>query len=215
MVLPDPEQGKPLSGSGFFWFWDMARDTQRKQIDWEKIEVEYRAGVLSLREIAARHGITHGAIRKRAQRDDWDRDLSAKVRARAEALVSKAEVSTQVSTQAERDVVAVSARLQADKILEHRKDLVRLQEVEQKFVEELVGNDGEPTKRYITTYLGQIIEKDVPLSISEKASTLQALANVRTRRIELERKVFGIEDNHGEDKGDRCVVQITREEAMI
>jgi hypothetical protein len=33
--------------------------------DWEAIESAYRAGVMSLREIASQHGISEGAIRKR------------------------------------------------------------------------------------------------------------------------------------------------------
>lgn len=41
--------------------------------DWEAIERDYRAGVLSLREIAIPNGITEGAIRKRAKRDGWER----------------------------------------------------------------------------------------------------------------------------------------------
>ncbi|EFM4225777.1 hypothetical protein IGC89_000205 [Escherichia coli] len=32
--------------------------------DWEAIETAYRAGVMSLREIASQHGISEGAIRK-------------------------------------------------------------------------------------------------------------------------------------------------------
>lgn len=43
--------------------------------DWEHIELDYRAGVKTLRPIAAEHGITHGAINKRAKRDGWERDL--------------------------------------------------------------------------------------------------------------------------------------------
>jgi hypothetical protein len=43
--------------------------------DWERIELDYRAGVKTLRQIAAEHGITHGAINKRAKRDGWERDL--------------------------------------------------------------------------------------------------------------------------------------------
>ena len=35
--------------------------------DWEAIETAYRAGVMSLREIASLHGISEGAIRKRAK----------------------------------------------------------------------------------------------------------------------------------------------------
>lgn len=42
-------------------------------IDWERIEGDYRAGILSLREIAEAGGCTEGAIRKRAKRDGWDR----------------------------------------------------------------------------------------------------------------------------------------------
>ena len=36
--------------------------------DWEKIEADYRAGIKTLRQIAGEHGVTHGAINKRAQR---------------------------------------------------------------------------------------------------------------------------------------------------
>ncbi|WP_291969456.1 hypothetical protein [Candidatus Symbiopectobacterium sp.] len=44
--------------------------------DWEAIESAYRAGVLSLREIAAQYGngITEGAIRKKAAKLDWVRN---------------------------------------------------------------------------------------------------------------------------------------------
>ncbi len=65
--------------------------------DWERIELEYRAGILTLREIATLHGITHGAVNKRAKRSGWSRDLHAKVMAKADELVAKKTVSTQVS----------------------------------------------------------------------------------------------------------------------
>lgn len=44
--------------------------------DWEKIELDYRAGIKTLTQIAAEHGISHVAIIKRAKRDGWERDLS-------------------------------------------------------------------------------------------------------------------------------------------
>lgn len=69
----------------------------KKPVDWEKIELQYRAGILTLREIAAEHGITHGAINKRANKESWSRDLGAKIKAKAEELVSKALVSKEVS----------------------------------------------------------------------------------------------------------------------
>jgi hypothetical protein len=54
--------------------------------DWDRIELDYRAGIKTLREIADEQGITHGAINKRAKRDGWVRDLSAKIRAKAPAV---------------------------------------------------------------------------------------------------------------------------------
>ena len=91
-------------------------------IDWEAIERDYRAGVRSLREMGDAYGVTHGAIRKRALRDGWVRDLGAKIRAKAESLVSADAVSDPVSMDTkkaiEREIVEVNAQLQASKILE-------------------------------------------------------------------------------------------------
>ena len=48
--------------------------------DWEAIESAYRAGVLSLRDIGDKYGVTEGAIRKRAKKFDWVRKTSTQVR---------------------------------------------------------------------------------------------------------------------------------------
>ena len=50
--------------------------------DWALIEREYRAGQLSIAEIARQSGITRGAIQKRAKRDGWARDLLPAVQAK-------------------------------------------------------------------------------------------------------------------------------------
>ena len=47
-------------------------------IDWEAVEREYRAGQLSNRMIAEKHGISDTAIRKRAKRDGWERERAAR-----------------------------------------------------------------------------------------------------------------------------------------
>lgn len=65
---------------------------KKKAPDWERIEADYRAGFLSVREIAAALGVSHVAIGKRAKRDGWERDLGAKIKAKAEALVTSRTV---------------------------------------------------------------------------------------------------------------------------
>ena len=47
-------------------------------IDWEAVERDYRAGILSVREIGAKCGCTHTAINKRAKRDGWERERAAR-----------------------------------------------------------------------------------------------------------------------------------------
>ena len=48
--------------------------------DWEAIESAYLAGVLSLRDIGDKYGVTEGAIRKRAKKFDWVRNSGTQVR---------------------------------------------------------------------------------------------------------------------------------------
>ena len=97
---------------------------KRKQLDWERIEAEYRAGKLSLREIAKARGCTEGAIRKKAKACGWERDLSAKI----EQAVRNKEVRNRVRTltaTAEKDIVEANAQAIIDIKNGHRKDIQR------------------------------------------------------------------------------------------
>ena len=108
--------------------------------DWESIELDYRAGVKTLRQIADENGITHGAINKRAKRDGWERDLSEKIQRKADALVSKAAVSSEVSKEsraAERAVVDANAQAIADVRLAHRRDIHRARRITNALLDEL------------------------------------------------------------------------------
>ncbi|EMZ5862108.1 hypothetical protein ABEH95_004532, partial [Yersinia enterocolitica] len=108
--------------------------------DWEAIESAYRAGLMSLREIASQHNISEGAIRKRAKRDDWSRDLSAKIKERAEDLVRKEEVRKQVRTETtltERVLIEASAEVIANVRMEHRGDIRRAREITNALFDEL------------------------------------------------------------------------------
>ena len=108
--------------------------------DWEAIETAYRAGVMSLREIASQHGISEGAIRKRAKRDDWSRDLNAKIQQKADDLVRKQEVRKQVrneSTLTERVLIEATAEVIATVRMEHRGDVRRARELTNTLFDEL------------------------------------------------------------------------------
>ncbi|MBM5575819.1 hypothetical protein [Deefgea sp. CFH1-16] len=56
--------------------------------DLECIEADFRAGILSLREIGTKHGLSHVNISRKANKEGWTRDLLAKSNARADEIVT-------------------------------------------------------------------------------------------------------------------------------
>lgn len=77
----------------------MASEADKKHVDWELIEKDYRAGIKTLRQIAEERGVSHVAIQKKAKQFGWTRDLSEKIQAKAKEKVTKAAV-TKASYQA-------------------------------------------------------------------------------------------------------------------
>ncbi len=62
--------------------------------DWVAIETEYRAGQRSVNAIAREHGISEGAIRKRAKKLGWVRDAAKTVRESVKAHLAGANAGT-------------------------------------------------------------------------------------------------------------------------
>ncbi len=179
--------------------------------DWERIEVEYRAGVRSLREIAAEHGISHGAINKRAKRDGWERDLSAKIQAKADALVSKAEVSKQVSTETaatERDVIEANAAAIVQVRMTHRKDIARSRSIVMAMMAELEASCGAENAELLSS-LGEMMRSPdeyghdklndlyrAVVSLPGRAKTMKDLASSLAVLIDKEREAFSVGAKH-------------------
>lgn len=108
--------------------------------DWERIEADYVAGVLSLREIARAAGITDTAIRKHAKRCGWERNLEPQIQAKADALVRRQQVRTEVRSQAaisDRQIIEANAEYIARIRGEHRSDIKRLRDRVKLMMDEL------------------------------------------------------------------------------
>lgn len=65
--------------------------------DWEAIERDFRAGILSYAEMGLLHGISKGRISQVATEKGWTRDLQAKIRAQAESKVNAATVNAELN----------------------------------------------------------------------------------------------------------------------
>lgn len=186
-----------------------------KQPDWEAIERAYRAGLLSIREIASTQGITHGAINKRAKRDGWERDLKAKIQAKADSLVSKRTVSTEVSTKqadTEREIIEVNAEVIANVRMAHRGDISRGRRLTNKLLDEL---EGLTDNRELFDQLGELMRDPDDngfdkrnelygkvISLPGRSKTMKELAETLKTLISLERQAYDLDTKSGNSDAD-------------
>ncbi|WEX75244.1 hypothetical protein PYH37_000629 [Sinorhizobium numidicum] len=121
----------------------MTGKDEKGRADWEAIEREYRAGQISHRAIASAHGITGGAIRKKAKSEGWQRVLADEVRqaVREKLVRSDADEGTQDGTHAQRasdsEIIEGAAIRGLNVITSHRKDLQQLHGLKRVLAERL------------------------------------------------------------------------------
>lgn len=63
-------------------------------IDWPRIRAQFATSAFTSRQLAAEHGISHTAINKRARNEQWQRDLTVRVKLAADAKVARAAAET-------------------------------------------------------------------------------------------------------------------------
>ena len=190
------------------------QDKAKNAPDWERVELDYRAGIKTLRQIADENGITHGAINKRAKRDGWERDLSEKIQSKADALVSKALVSKPVSTEtkvAERQIVDANAQAVADVRLAHRRDIHRARRLTNSLLSELEKQTAQvPELQELGEILRRPDDKGMDklndlyraiISLPERSKTMKVLAESLQKLVDMERTAFGM-DKEAEKKSD-------------
>lgn len=178
----------------------------KKETDWESIERDYRAGLLSVREIAAVYGVSHVAIGKRAKRDDWSRDLAAKINAKAEALVTTREVTKEVTMETkrtEREIIEANAEVIANIRLSHRRDISRSRNVAMKLLGEL---EASTDNIELFEKLGEMMRQEDDkgqdrlndlyhkvVSMAGRTKTMKDLADSLKTLVGLERQAYGLD----------------------
>lgn len=181
--------------------------TERKVVDWEAIQNDYRAGVLSTREIGAAHGVSHTAINKRAKAEGWDRDLTAKIRAKADALVAKREVSKEVSSEraaTEQQVIEANAERIAQVKSAHRASSTRLLNLGMTLLAELEQQSADPS---LLAELGELMRKPDDkgadklndlyqkiISTPSRVDSAKKVAETLRHAMGLERESYGLTD---------------------
>lgn len=107
---------------------------ERPEIDWEAIDREYAAGMLSVREIARRYSCSEGAIRKRAKAEGWERDLTAKVQKEVRRKLVREGVRSEAS---EREIIEQASETGVTIVKLHRKSIQKSQNIVDSLLEQL------------------------------------------------------------------------------
>ena len=182
---------------------------EKKTPDWERIEADYRAGIKTLRQIAEEHGISHVAINKRAKRDGWSRDLSAKIAAKADELVTKDAVTNSVTTASrisDREIIDANAQAIVSVRLSHRRDIQRSRSITMRLLEELELQSGRENAELLEQ-LGELMRREDErgqdklndlyhkiISLPGRAKTMKDLGESLRVLVTLERQAFGLDD---------------------
>jgi len=188
----------------------------RKQIDYSRMEEPWRAGILSVLQIAANYeqetgvAVSHTAVNRYFKNNGIPRDLAAKIKAKADAIVSASEVSGEVSTvtvETERKIVDANAMTVAAVQLSHRSDIKRSRGLVSKLQDELEHQtSNQPEYEKLGELLaspdgkgvdkvGEIYRK--AMSLPSRVDTMKKLADTHKTLIGLEREAFNIKSADG------------------
>jgi hypothetical protein len=202
----------------------------KKTADWELIERHYRAGILSLRQTATEGGVTESAIRKRAKRDGWSRNLKAKIQNRAEELVRKSEVrkvSAQARALPEKEIIEVNAQAVATVLIVQKGSIKRMHSLAEKLMDEL---EATTDNKELFIQLGELLDTSGPdengkdrkdlmneiyrkvISMGGRIDSAKKLAEILEKVVKLEREAFGIENTEKQASPiDELLLRIARE----
>lgn len=190
-----------------------------KKVDYERIEPGWRAGILSPRQLAAQYTeetgepCSHAAINNHFKRQNIPRDLSAKIRAKSDAMVTAAIVTANVprlDSVTEKAIVEGNATQMTAVRLGQRRDIQRARTLTMNLFAELELQAGAENFAMLEQ-LGDLLanpDSGLPkigdlyqkiISLPGRAKTMKDLGESLRVLILLERQAFGLDDPAGED----------------
>ena len=184
---------------------------KRKVLDRGVLALDYRAGVHSLREMAATYGISAPRIQQIANEEGWERDLGARIRESAAEKLRAANASPTAEEEVlECQIVEVGSDNVVRTVLAHRKDALRARTMAMSLMAELetltvapamlrdlhecltncsAGQEIPPALLYRAEFaLGQA------MTLANRATILKTVVDSLSKVVAIEREAFGIGD---------------------
>lgn len=176
----------------------MTKPRSPRRVDLESLERDYRAGTLSIGQMAVVHKCSRAYIAKEAKKYGWERDLSARVAAATQAKLATAHKPLDAAGEAQ--AVEEAAAIRIGVVLGHRGRIAKTQGLVDRLhtlvdsqidaletwkAEDYQKRDRLTKKKLIALILGP----------SEMVQTVRTLADAQAKLITMERQAFGIVDS--------------------
>jgi len=184
---------------------------------------DYRTGAFTDRQLAAKYGVTHGAVQKWAKKHGWQKDLAGAVKAATAAKLAKYEVAkvagdavaSAVAKQLGSEVVATTeavlavAEVNTQVVLRHRRDILAARDEAIALLQEL---GWQRANMADLERLAELVSAEAtsPAAAAERMSAfrravglggrvgnIHKLAETLAKLVPLERRAFGLDEDNG------------------
>ena len=178
---------------------------ERKQVDWESVERDYSAGLLSLREIGDKHNVAHQVIARKAKKEEWARDLREKIAKAVDKKIGDKQVGDSLGDSkkaSEKEIIEVNAQAIVNIKLAHRGDIRKSKNIVNALFDEL---ELTTDNRELFEQLGELLRQESEsgqdklndiykkcISMSQRIDGVKKLTDALKTMIGLEREAYDI-----------------------
>lgn len=181
--------------------------SDRVKVNWESIELAYRANVDTVAQIARDFNIKDTTLRSRAKRYGWSRDLGKRIRLEADKIVNENAVKREVGRLENMDNTTVeeNAKLTASIRISHRKDIGTARQLSMMLFDDLKAQIGADNRQrledlFIAALKAEAVDVSAleayerVISLPTHVRVMKDLADTMTKLVTLERQAYGLDD---------------------
>lgn len=197
-----------------------------RRVDMGKIERQYRAGMLTISEIAREAGLPESNVRYYAKTKGWKRDLTDEMRSRTRTKMvenlakiypgGESEIAGAIKNIEDEEIIEQASRTQVNVVREHQKTVGHCHSLTLRMLNEL------DTTTSLRGELEEMIKSDVApvrqralmnaVSLGARSTIMRDLANAARVWVLLERQAFNIAEDRTVDKDTRKLEEMTAEQ---
>ena len=187
----------------------------KKPVDWDAVAIDIRAGILTDREIGAKHGRSHGAIQQYAKKHGIERDLTTRIQHKTKAKLAKAQLAKETSQEraklTEEQTIEIAAEAAATIVIKQQGRIGRHLRLSESLLSEL---ESQTIDRTLYEQLGELMaapdENGIDrlnelyrkiISTPSRIDSHKKAVETEKTLVALERQAFNLDKEAPQDGG--------------